>query len=108
MSLDRADTAESAIGALTKLNIEPPDGWQPERAVTLDDFSVLVSQALKLDVDSAAEPRVSYQALREQGLPVEQMFPGYSAVGEAPLLLESEVRRFLAVGLAEGNMLPGH
>jgi hypothetical protein len=107
MGLGDAETAPAAISALVKLGIEPQNEWQPESSVNLNHFSVIVAQALRLDVDPSSSPHLFYNALREQGLPIDLLLPGYSGKGDAPWLLESEVRRFFAIGLAEGNLHPG-
>jgi hypothetical protein len=101
------DSAQTAIANLTRLEINPPNGWQADRAVSLDDFVVILAQILRINVEPNSEPRLQYQMMREMGLPLEQHFPSYSGKGEAPLLVELEVRRFLAIGLAEGITQPG-
>jgi len=95
---DGRSTAAS-VSALESKGIEPLDGWKPEKAADLDDLCVAVGRALKIHVTSQNEALSYDEALRLEGFPVGECFPGHSFNDAPPLLLETEVRRFLATGI---------
>lgn len=88
------------ITALTKLAIEPLDGWQPNDCADLDDLCVVAARALNLKVEKPGDPASYEQALREDGLPVDTLLPARIPAAPPPLLLESEVRSFFLTGYA--------
>jgi hypothetical protein len=88
------------IAALTKLAIEPLDGWQPNECATLDDLCVAVARALNLKVEKPDDPASYAQALRDEGLPVDTLLPARIPDAPSPLLLESEARAFFLTGYA--------
>ena len=104
-SWNTTKTPEDCVAELTKLGIAPLGGWQPEKGANLDDLCVILVRALKLSADSTDDPASCCQMLREQGLPIDAAFPGRSIRGDAPWLLDEEVRSFFAEGYAAP--LPG-
>lgn len=94
------NTPNANIPALTKLAIEPLDGWHPNDCTDLDDFCAVVARALNLKVEKPDNPASYEQALRDEGLPVDTLLPTRIPDAPAPLLLESEVRSFFVTGYA--------
>ena len=92
--------AATAIATLAEHQIEPIEAWDPEACVTLDDFCVIVSRALALTPADSEDPHAYCQELREYGLPIDSGFPDWPEKADPPYLLETEVRKFLADGLA--------
>lgn len=100
LGVDTGKSLDASSKELSKLAIEPLDGWQPNDCATLDDLCVAVARALNLKVEKPDDP-VSYaQALRDEGLPVDTLLPARIPDGPPPLLLEPEVRAFFLTGYA--------
>jgi hypothetical protein len=100
LRLDADKSPNANTVALTKLAIEPLDGWQPNECLTLDDFCVAVARALNLKVEKPDDPASYAQALRDEGLPVDTVLPARPPEGPSLLLLESEARAFFLAGYA--------
>ena len=100
LELGAAPSATSCAAALTKLAIKPPKGWQPARCATVDDLYVTAVRIMKLNVEQADDPARCAQALRDEGLAIDELLPARPPQGEPPVLLEAEVRAFLASGFA--------
>jgi hypothetical protein len=99
ISWNTTKSPDDCVLELTKLGIAPLAGWHPDQAARLDDLCVILARALKLaaPADDAAS---CTELLRQEGLPIDAAFPGYSVRGDAPGLLDDEVREFFASGFA--------
>ncbi len=100
LELGANPSADACIAALEKLSIQPLPGWKHGRCATVDDLYVIASQVLHLKVDHPDDPAACAQALRDDGLAIDELLPARPPKGESPLLLESEAQAFLATGYA--------
>ncbi len=100
LRISATNSPNANITALTKLAIEPLDGWQSNDCTNLDDLCVAVARALNLKVENPSAPASYEQALREEGLPVDTLLPARIPGASPPLLFESEVRAFFLAGYA--------
>lgn len=91
--------AMTCIERLVRLGIRPPGDWDGTRCVSLDEFAVVVTQALQVPVEVPGDPASHLQALRDQGLPVERLAP-LRTHGEVTQITEARAREFFAGGLA--------
>jgi hypothetical protein len=83
---------------LANLGVQPLDGWVADDCVTSDDLCVVVARALNLKVEKPDNPYSYVQAVRNDGLPVDSVLPRRTKESIPVVLLESEVRLFLARG----------
>lgn len=100
LRFDTKKFADPDMDGLSKLAIEPLGGWHPDNCATLDDLCVAVARALNLKVESPTDPGSYWQALRDDGLPVDTLLPARVEGVDPPVLLEREVRAFFAAGYA--------
>jgi hypothetical protein len=95
-----ADNHKACVDELTRRAIEPLEGWQPTQCATVDDLYVVAARVLNLPVDAPQDPFSYGQALREAGLAVDALLPARLPGAAPPVLVEDEVRAFLAAGYA--------
>jgi len=100
MGVETGGNADSPSRELAKLAIEPLGGWIGDGCLTVDDLCVVVARALNLKVEKPEDPYSYVQAVRNDGLPVDSVLPRRRQEAEPALLLEAEVRSFLARGYA--------
>ncbi|MEI6084151.1 MAG: hypothetical protein WCS70_07600 [Verrucomicrobiota bacterium] len=93
-------SADAPSRELAKRNIEPFGGWAGDECLTVDDLCVVVARALNLKVEAPDDPYSYVQAVRNDGLPVDSVLPRRRKESEPAVLLEAEVRIFLARGYA--------
>ena len=96
MDLEINPATETVLQRLTKQGLEPLGGWHAEWCVTLGDFCVVVAQALDLKVTVKNDPKSYIQAVRKDGLPVDELL----ARRPVDPLHEAAVRAFLSHGYA--------
>lgn len=94
------DDAARCAEALGKLAIAPLAGWKTAECATVDDVYVVAARCMKLPVTDADDALSYAEALRVQALPVDSFLPERVPKAKPPLVLEAEVRAFLAAGLA--------
>jgi len=87
---------ETVLQRLTKQGMEPLSGWHAEWCVTLGDFCVVIARALDLKVVNKDDPNSYLQAVRNDGLPVDELL----AHRLVDVLQEPVVRTFLSHGYA--------
>ena len=87
---------ESILERLTKFGIEPLSGWHAEWCVTLGDFCVVIARTLDLKVTTQEDPVSYIDAVRNDGLPVDDL----KARRPLDILYEPAVRAFLGRGYA--------
>jgi hypothetical protein len=97
---DPQKPTRNATDELARFAIEPLRGWKPDECVTLDDLCVTIARALNLKVLTPNDPVSCCQALRDEGLPVDTLFPRRLEGADPPLLIETEIRAFLSKGYA--------
>ena len=87
---------ETVLQRLTKQGVEPLNGWHAEWCVTLGDFCVVIARALDLKVVNKDDPNSYLQAVRNDGLPVDELLARHLV----DVLHEPAVRAFLGHGYA--------
>lgn len=100
LGIETGKNADAPSRELSKRTIEPLGGWNGDDCLTVDDLCVVVARALHLKVETPDDPYSYVQAVRNDGLPVDSAFPRRPQGVEPALLLEGEVRQFLAQGYA--------
>jgi hypothetical protein len=100
MGIETGGAADGPSRELSRRAIEPLGGWNLGECLNVDDFCVVVARALNLRVEMPDDPYSYVQAVRHDGLPVDSVLPRRPRGVEPALLLEAEVRLFLARGYA--------